>query len=224
MSKSHTTRSISPASFIIPLLSFLFMPLHGLAREATVTSPGGSLQVSVSDQDGRATYSVALQGQTALLPSPLGFRADFGDFTQGLHITETKAEPVDRQYDMRQVKQSHFHYVATLLTVSFENTAGQKMSVEFSVSDNDVAFRYIIPRQQNDNPKSAVILEEASGFCLPDGTTTFLTPQSNAMVGWERTKPSYEEVYRADAPMTERSQHGQGFTFPCLFKTPYLRG
>ncbi|MBQ9357081.1 MAG: glycoside hydrolase family 97 N-terminal domain-containing protein, partial [Prevotella sp.] len=189
------------------------------AREATIMSPGGNLQVTVSDEGGQATYAVTLGGNPMLLPSALGFRADFGDFTQGLHITETKASPVDKTYEMRQVKQRQMHYVATLLTVSFENDAHQKMSVEFSVSDNDVAFRYIIPRQQDDNPKSAVILEESTAFCLPEGTTTFLTPQSNAMVGWERTKPSYEEVYKADAPMTERSQYSQGFTFPCLFKT-----
>ena len=183
-------------------------------------SPGGQLQVTISDEGGRATYAVTLGGKPMLLPSALGFKADFGDFTQGLHITETKAEPVDKTYEMRQVKQRRMHYVATLLTVSFENSAQQKMGVEFSVSDNDVAFRYIIPRQQDDNPKSAVILEEATAFCLPDGTTTFLTPQSNAMVGWERTKPSYEEEYKADAPMTARSQYGQGFTFPCLFGLP----
>ena len=40
------------------------------------------------------------------------------------------------------------------------------------------------------------------------------------MVGWQRTKPSYEEDYKADRPMNERSAFGEGFTFPCLFKVP----
>jgi CheY-like chemotaxis protein/kynurenine formamidase/two-component sensor histidine kinase len=31
------------------------------------------------------------------------------------------------------------------------------------------------------------------------------------------TKPSYEEEYKADAPMNVRSQYGHGYTFPCLF-------
>ena len=38
------------------------------------------------------------------------------------------------------------------------------------------------------------------------------------MIGWKRTKPSYEEEYKADAPMSERSQYGHGYTFPCLFR------
>ena len=196
------------------------LPSVAAAREASIASPNGQLVVTVNDNGGLPTYAVTLNGQPMLLPSALGFKADFGDFTQGLKMVGTKAEQVDRQYDMSQAKQRHFHYVATLLTLDFENQQRQKMSMEFSVSDNDVAFRYLIPRQKNDNPKSAVILSEQTSFCLPEGTTTFLTPQSDPMIGWERTKPSYEEEYKADAPMTARSQYGRGYTFPCLFHLP----
>ncbi len=38
------------------------------------------------------------------------------------------------------------------------------------------------------------------------------------MIGWQRTKPSYEEFYAIDKPMSEKSQYGHGYTFPCLFK------
>ena len=198
----------------------LMLPMVASAREVTIASPNGKLVVTVNDEGGKATYFVALNGQQLLLPSALGFKADMGDFTQGLKITNTKSARVNRTYEMRQVKQSKMHYVAEALTVDFETAKGLKMSAEFSVSDNDVAFRYLIPRQKNDNPKSAVILNEATGFSLPEGTTTFLTPQSKSMVGWERTKPSYEEEYKADAPMTARSQYGEGYTFPCLFHAP----
>ncbi|MBP5340613.1 MAG: glycoside hydrolase family 97 catalytic domain-containing protein [Prevotella sp.] len=198
-------------------LLIALLPLMLAAREATVASPDGKLVVNINDDGGQPTYALTLEGRQMLLPSALGFTANIGDFTKGLKITNTKASQVDRQYEMRQVKQSHFHYVATLLTVDFENAKQQKMSVQFSVSNNDVAIRYLIPRQKDDNPKSAVIESEATAFRLPDGTTKFLTPQSLPMVGWERTKPSYEEEYRADAPMTEKSRYGQGYTFPCLF-------
>lgn len=59
--------------------------------------------------------------------------------------------------------------------------------------------------------------KETTGFDFPSFTTTFLCPQSDAMIGWKRTKPSYEEEYKADAPMNVRSQYGHGYTFPCLF-------
>ncbi|MBR1932727.1 MAG: glycoside hydrolase family 97 catalytic domain-containing protein [Prevotella sp.] len=203
---------------LIPLL--LLAPLSVQAGEATVTSPGGKLSVTVSDQGGRATYAVSLDGQQVLQPSALGFKADFGDFTQGLSITNTKEGKAEDSYVMRQVKQSHISYQASTLSIDFENQQRQKMSVEFFVKDNDVAFRYVIPRQAKDNPKTATILSESTAFRLPDGTTTFLCPQIDPMKGWERTKPSYEEEYKPDAPMTDRSQFGQGYTFPCLFKAP----
>ena len=171
----------------------LLLPMAVVAREATVTSPNGKLVVTINDEGQQATYAVALDGRQMLLPSALGFKADFGDFTQKLTITNTKTAHADRTYEMRQVKQSKMHYVAEQLTIDFENAKGQKMSAEFSVSNNDVAFRYLIPRQKNDNPKCAVIEKESTAFRLPDGTTTFITPQSSPMVGWERTKPSYEE-------------------------------
>ena len=209
-----TTRMLT-----IACLAFI-TPSLGMAREASITSPNGKLTVTINDDGGKARYAVSLEGKQMLMPSDLGFKANFGDFTQGLKIVSTKAEQVDKCYEMRQVKQSHMHYQATLLTLDFENAQRQKMSMEFSVSDNDIAFRYLIPRQRNDNPKSAVILSEATSFLMPGGTTTFLTPQSDPMIGWERTKPSYEEVYKADAPMTQRSQYGHGFTFPCLFRVP----
>ena len=198
----------------------LLLPMAVVAREATVTSPNGKLVVTINDEGQQATYAVALDGRQMLLPSALGFKADFGDFTQKLTITNTKTAHADRTYEMRQVKQSKMHYVAEQLTIDFENAKGQKMSAEFSVSNNDVAFRYLIPRQKNDNPKCAVIEKESTAFRLPDGTTTFITPQSSPMVGWERTKPSYEEGYSIDGAMTARSQYGQGYTFPCLFHVP----
>ena len=192
------------------------LPVMASAREVNIASPNGQLVVTVSDQGGKATYAVTFNGREMLLPSALGFKADMGDFTQGLTIKNTATAHVDRTYTMRQVKLSRMHYVAEALTIDFENARGQQMSAEFSVSNNDVAFRYHIPRQKGDNPKSAVIMSEATAFTLPQGTTTFLTPQSKAMVGWERTKPSY----KADMPMTARSQYGEGYTFPCLFKLP----
>ena len=205
---------------VLPFYLFTFLPLTASAREDAISSPDGKLVVTVSDDGPCATYSVKYDGRQVLLPSPLGFKADFGDFTQKLRITTSRMGGADRLYQMHQAKRSWMHYVAAQLFVSFKNAAGQKITVEFSVSNNDVAFRYHIPRQKDDNPKSAVIQHESTGFVLPDGTTTFLTPQSKAMVGWERTKPSYEEEYKADMPMTARSQYGEGYTFPCLFKLP----
>ena len=203
------------------LLCFLaIVPFTASAREAMVTSPGGQLVVSVSDEGGVVTYAATYRNRRVILPSALGFQADFGDFTQGLRIVDTKNSRIDRSYQMRQTKQSDYHFVANQADIVVENASRQRMTIQLCVDDNDVAFRYLIPRQQDDKPQCAVVLSEATSFRLPEGTTTFLTPQSSEQAGWSRTKPSYEEEYVPDAPMTAPSKYGQGFTFPCLFKAP----
>jgi len=208
-----------------------FLPYNAMAREVTVASPNGSIVVTVNDDGGRASYAVSLNGQAVIMPSALGFKADFGDFTEGLSIVDTKAERIDKRYEMRQAKQSKIHFEATQLDINIKNAKQQKMTIQFMVADNDVAFRYVIPRQvkapfammkpeEAMNPKCAVIEYEISSFSLPDGTKTFLCPQITPMKGWERTKPSYEEEYTADAEMNVKSKYGQGYTFPCLFNLP----
>jgi hypothetical protein len=196
----------------------VLLPLMAFANETKVVSPDGKLVVTVNDDGGRATYAVTYDGVRVLHPSQLGFKADFGDFTQGLTLKRTKAESIDKRYTMRKVKRSQMHYVAHQQNIDFENSKGQKMTVQMNVSDHDIAFRYLIPRQENDNPKCALIEREVTAFALPDGTTTFVCPQIDPWTGWERTKPSYEEEYAPDVPMNAKSKFGQGYTFPCLFK------
>ena len=202
------------------LSALLLLPLGMTAKDVKIASPNGKLEVTVKDNGGLATYSVTLNGQPVLLPSRLGFKADFADFTQGLAITEDHPGSCNGDYRMWQVKQSNISFNANTLDVTFENAQKLQMTVELVVKDNDIAFRYTIPRPKKDNPKCAVITEEVTSFCPTEGTTTFLCPQIDAMKGWERTKPSYEEGYRPDAPMNTRSTFGQGYTFPCLFHLP----
>lgn len=187
------------------------------AEERHVASPDGRLMVTVSVEQGLATYSVAYDGRQMLQPSRLGLMTNVGDYTQELTLREVKEGRVEQHYDMTRTKMSHASMEACELIVSLANAQGHRMDVTFWVGNHDVAFRYTLHRQEKDNPKCAVVTGEATSFRLPDGTTTFLSPQSKAMVGWERTKPSYEEVYSADAPMATRSQFGEGYVFPALF-------
>ena len=208
---------------LICLLVF-FVSLSVSAEEKTVASPDGRLVVKVTTDEGRVCYSVEYDGQEVLKPSRLGLRTNVGDFTEGLTLKETKNERIEKQYDMTRTKTSHVNYIANQLTLRYETANGFPLTMTFNVSDNDVAFRYGLGRGPKDNPKCALVYEEATSFMLPDGTRTFLTPQINPMTGWERTKPSYEEEYEADAEMTKRSKFGVGYTFPCLFKVSQPSG
>ena len=196
------------------LLALSASPLW--AQEASVSGPDQQLRVNVSVENGTPLYSVTYKGKTILEPSPLGFVANIGDFSQGMTYVEQKKRTIEETYTLDRIKKSTVNYHANELTVTFQNADRQPMDVTFRVSNNDLAFRYELPRYGDTG--SIVIRREATGFDFPSYTTTFLAPQSDPMVGWKRTKPSYEEEYAADAPLTQRSQFGHGFTFPCLFR------
>ena len=181
-----------------------------------MSGPDQQLRVNVSVENGAPLYSVTYKGKTILEPSPLGFVANIGDFSQGMTYVEQKKQTIEETYTLDRIKKSTVNYHANELTVTFQNADRQPMDVTFRVSNNDLAFRYELPRYGDTG--SIVIRREATGFDFPSYTTTFLAPQSDPMVGWKRTKPSYEEEYAADAPLTQCSQFGHGFTFPCLFR------
>ena len=196
------------------LLALSASPLW--AQEASVSGPDQQLRVNVSVENGAPLYSVTYKGKTILEPSPLGFIANIGDFSQGMTYVEQKKRTIEETYTLDRIKKSTVNYHANELTVTFQNADKQPLDVTFRVSNNDLAFRYELPRYGDTG--SIVIRREATGFDFPSYTTTFLAPQSDPMVGWKRTKPSYEEEYATDAPLTQRSQFGHGFTFPCLFR------
>ena len=200
------------------LLLFTCLPATLFAQHATVASPSGQLQVNIYNDDGHAEYEVVYQGVTLLERSQLGFCTNIGDFAGNLRMTDAQEKSVSQHYQMDRVKASDIHYVANQLDVEFENADHLCMMVTFRVSDHDIAFRYGIPRPEKNNPKCMNILSEETAFKLPVTATSFLCPQIGPMTGWERTKPSYEEDYLADQPVTARSRFGQGYTFPCLFK------
>lgn len=183
-----------------------------------VAGPDGKLIVSTDVIGGKPVYSITYDGDVIIENSPLGFKSDVGDFTQYMALADSKRGEVNKSYEQDKIKKSHIDYKANTLVNTYKGAFGHEMSVEWQVSDNDVAFRYIIPSQNGGDTGAMVINEEATGYRFPKETTVFLTSQSDAMIGWKRTKPSYEEFYISDAPLDSPSQFGHGFTFPALFR------
>ena len=184
------------------------------ATEKSFTSPDGKLTVVVEDQNGIATYRVNLGTTVFIENSPLGLDTNMGNYTTNLTLAGCEVKTVKESYDLRNIKQSHVDYEATEAVCSFEKQGKKVMDVIFRVSNRDVAFRYrILPQRDT---KVCVVNEEASGFKLPEGTTTFMCPQSRPMGGFARTSPSYETSYTDDDKMGKNG-HGEGYSFPCLF-------
>lgn len=196
--------------------AFALLASQALAQSITITGPDTRLKVDLAVNGGIPMYSVSYDGKTILEKSPLGFIANTGNFSQGMSLIGQETSQINKTYTQDRIKRSVVNYAANELTVRLQNTNKQPVNIVFRVSNNDVAFRYEIPKSSETG--SMVINEEKTGFDFPEYTTTFLTPQSDAMIGWKRTKPSYEEEYTPDAPMNTRSQYGHGYTFPGLFR------
>ena len=105
--------------------------------QSPVSGPDGRLKVSVSAD---ARYSVVYDGKTVLEPSALGFKANLGDYSVLKFVSDSSAV-VDQTYKVPTIKASSVNYKANVGIYTFENADGKKLSIEFRVSNNDIAFR-----------------------------------------------------------------------------------
>ncbi len=186
------------------------------ATSEVVTGPDGRLVVTVSDNNGRPEYKVDYDGIPFILPSALGLDTDMSDFRSGMTILKASpVENIDETYSIPNIKKSTVHHRANSRKITFARDGKKIFDVIFEVSDNDVAYRYNL-RPQGES-LSAIVLDEASSFVMPEATTTFLCPQSLPGGGWKHTYPSYETEYTLDDKMGKNGE-GAGFTFPCLFR------
>lgn len=201
-------------SFIV--MAMLLGSSVASAENKQVTSPDGKLVVTVSDTDGRPSYSVSYDNVLFLQPSPLGMVANIGDFSSGMSLEKNvSTNKIDETYELTSIKKSKVRYVANEAVFSFTQQGKTIYDVIFRISNNDVAFKYkMYPQGET---LSCVVEQEATGFVFPDGTTTFLCPQSKPMGGFARTSPSYETSYTAD-DAAGKNGWGEGYTFPCLFR------
>src|SRR5690606_34586128 len=195
------------------VLFFLFSSAY--AQKMKIYSPDRNLSVRLELDQGKLYYSIFLDTGEMLEKSPLGLETRITDLSAGLTIVNQQERQIDKTYEEPKIKKRHVRYEANELSCMFENADKKRLEVVFQVSNNNIAFRYGIP--QIDEATNATIEKEHSGFKFPEFTTTFLTPQAPPMIGWMKTKPSYEEEYVADEAMGSPSKYGVGYAFPALF-------
>jgi hypothetical protein len=208
-------------------------------QEFRVLSPDGLTYLNVKLADGRLTYNAGYRivvkakkkgavpdtlDVPMILDSPLGLYTSVGDFSKELEYIKPKSPErynYTHEYTLRQGKQSKISSEENTLILCFTNSEAVAkklvMFVSFRVFNNNIAYNYRIAQGEGSQTSAIVVTGEASGFRLPTDATAFICPQSNPMIGWMQTKPSYEEGYIWDEPATKRSGYGHGWTFPCLF-------
>ena len=193
-----------------------------LIPQVAIASPDGKLVVTVNLGDGQASYSVSAGGKEILRKSRLGVVRDDADFTQGLHVTSNYSKRISQQdrvvdrYELANSKRRQNSYEANRVVIETQVATGQRMDIEFQVSNGGYAFRYVFPEK---DARVRKISREVSSFNLLPGTRAFVQPIAPPRSGWNETNPSYEEWYQRDIPAGEQSLQGGGWVFPALFRS-----
>ena len=183
----------------------------------SLSSPDHRLIVNIeADTQGRIGYSVDYDNAQVMPFSSLGLKADYTDFSI-LEFLGADQQDIRVKYSLKTIKKSEVDIEAKRYILHFQNKEGAKIDIEWHLDNTDAAFRYTIFRSGERG--SVRVMQELSSFSFPEGSLSWLCPQSDAMVGWKRTKPSYEEFYTLESKVGTPSGFGHGFTFPCLFRT-----
>ncbi|QFT77338.1 glycoside hydrolase family 97 protein [Erythrobacter sp. THAF29] len=191
----------------VALLSGIATPLH--AETLDVSSPDGSITVTVSDDGGHATYAVAYGGTQAMEPARLGLLfADHHGFEDDLAIAGSTRAAVDQSWEQpwgerRIVRDNHNELAVTFAT---EEGPDREMVVRFRVFDSGIGFRYELP-EQDALQGDVRITDELTQFNIGSEADAWWTPS--------RQFNRYEYIYRTGAAGTVADAHT-----PVTFRQP----
>lgn len=183
-----------------------------------ISSPDNKLQVAFEiDSQGQALYSIRLAGKVVLEPSQLGLILNGRSFAEKLTLEKvSEPENIKEEYLMRPGKRKNCFYHANRRTIVVKNENGEKMQVVFQVSNDGLAFRYVLPESSD---KACTVMQEKTTFAFAPATVSWLQPIQPGKTGWSRTQPSYEEYYCYEQPVGVPGPSTQGWCLPALFKT-----
>ncbi len=186
------------------------------AQELTSPDQHIKLKFDISPEH-TLKYSVYRDNQAVILSSDLGMQLEGADFKSNLHISAVSTiKNVSDNYTMLVGKRRQNHYAAHQKIVSLINPLKQKIDIAFQVSNDGVAFRYLVT---DPSIKHKKLLQESSSFTFDATTKAWMQPIAVAQTGWSNVNPSYEEHYQMDIPVGTVSPSTAGWVFPAFFKS-----
>ncbi|GAA0547775.1 glycoside hydrolase family 97 protein [Rheinheimera aquimaris] len=189
---------------VIPcLLAALLTPCSLLAASLSVTSPDGSIELTLDDT--ALTYQVQFHQQQVIAPSALGFRfLQLPALGKGYKITAHSRNSVNQTWqqpwgERETVVDQHNELVVTLKHPERQ----APFTLRFKLFNDGLGFRYEVPDQGVDKLD---IIDELTEFRINDSkqTTAWWIPGR----GWNR----YEMLYRTTA-LNEVDRAHTPFTF-----------
>ncbi len=145
-----------------------------------VSSPDGSLTVTVGLDGGKAWYNVLRGSETIIGRSELGFVLKDGDFKGNFKKGKVSRSSLDETWSQPWGEDAQVRNHYNELRVTLQEKGGQKrqLGVVFRAFDDGVAFRYEFPRQRG--LQDFVIMDEVTEFALPTDAQAWSIPALTA--------------------------------------------
>jgi len=205
--------NLNVLSSLLPCLLLPCIVLTNLAsaKSVEVSSPDGSIKVTINDQPS-LTYQVVFNKETIIDNSALGMQfkraAELG---QGFTIASTKRDKVSTTWQLPwgERKDVIDEHNELFLTFANERKLANKFSMRFRVFNDGIGFRYEIPKQAGLN--QVEITNELTQFVInkPKEATAWWIPAR----GWNRYEYTYktsdiESIDRVHTPFTFKLKSG----------------
>ncbi|MCU4676449.1 glycoside hydrolase family 97 protein [Catenovulum sp. 2E275] len=191
--------------------------ISGCSQNQTgaISSPDNQLQVKLNFEDNQLVYSVYRNNQLIIENSDLGLIFEDRSFDKNLKIiAQSPVQPIHDEYHLYSAKVSHIQYDANEQTITLENSDKQQLDIKFRVSNDGVAFKYIV---KGNASEQVTLLDEITEFDFSMDSKAWIQPVAEAQTGWSNTNPSYEEHYLMEAAVDTPSPTKAGWVFPALF-------
>ena len=174
----------------------LALSVAASAKDVKVSSPDGSLTVTVGVDGGKAWYSVTRGQQAVINRSELGFVLKDGDFKDGFKMGKVTRSSLDETWSQPwgEDAQVRNHYNEMRVRLQEKKMKKRNLYVVFRAFDDGVAFRYEFPRQPG--LQDFVIMDELTQFALPSDAQAWSIPALQAY---------YEGIYTRE-PLSKKGK------------------
>lgn len=193
-------------SILTAALAALLVLGTACSRDASVSSPDGSLTLQVSGRGGRIGYAVSRNGKTLLDFSPLGFELkDAPALRDGLKISGTSHSTFDQTWEQVWGEQRFVrnHYNELTVSVSEREAPHRRFDVVFRLFDDGLGFRYEFPEQP-----------ALGEFVITDELTEFRFPRDHK-AWWMPTREPYYESLARHTPISQMDTVNTPLTMEC---------
>ena len=158
----------------------LALSVAASAKDVKVSSPDGSLTVTVGVDGGKAWYRVARGGETVVGRSALGLVLKDGDLKDNFKMGKVTRSSLDETWSQPwgEDAQVRNHYNEMRVRLQEKKMKKRNLDVVFRAFDDGVAFCYEFPRQPG--LQDFVIMDELTQFALPSDAQAWSIPALQA--------------------------------------------